>query len=54
MHVYTEDPAGRVVIIDGRRLREGETVSEGVRLTEIRRDGSVLEIRGRQLLLARP
>lgn len=54
MHVYTEDPAGRVVIIDGRRLREGETVSEGVRLTEIRRDGSVLEIGGRQLLLARP
>jgi general secretion pathway protein B len=54
MHVFTEEPAGRVVIIDGRRLREGDTVSDGVRLAAIRRDGSVLEIDGRRLLLVRP
>jgi general secretion pathway protein B len=54
MHVFTEAPDGRVVIIDGRRLREGDTVSDGVQLAEIRRDGSVLEIGGRRLLLARP
>lgn len=54
MHVYTEDPAGRVVIIDGRRLREGDAVDARLRLAEIRRDGSVLELDGRRYRLPRP
>ncbi len=54
MHVYTEDPAGRVVIIDGRRLREGDPIDERVRLAEIRRDGSLVELEGRRYRLPRP
>lgn len=54
MHVFAEDPAGRVVIIDGRRLREGDAMDSGLRLAEIRREGSVLELEGRRFLLPRP
>jgi general secretion pathway protein B len=54
MHVYTEDPAGRVVIIDGRRLREGDALDTRLRLAEIRRDGSVIELDGRRYRLPRP
>lgn len=54
MHVFAEDPAGRVVIIDGRRLREGDAMDSGLRLAEIRREGSVLELEGRRYLLPRP
>lgn len=54
MHVYAEDPAARVVIIDGRRLREGDAIDAALRLAEIRREGSVLELDGRRYLLPRP
>lgn len=54
MHVYTEDPSGRVVIIDGRRLSEGDLIDGRLRLVEIRRDGSVLELDGRRYRLPRP
>lgn len=54
MHVYTEDPTGRVVIIDGRRLREGDALDARLRLAEIRRDGSVVELDGQRYRLPRP
>lgn len=54
MHVYTEDPATRVVIIDGRRLREGEALAAGLQLEAIERDGSVLDYRGLRFRLPRP
>jgi general secretion pathway protein B len=54
MHVFAEDPAARVVIIDGRRLREGDAIDSTLRLAEIRREGSVLELEGRRYLLPRP
>ncbi len=54
MHVYTDDPAQRFVILDGKRLREGDRAAEGVALEAIRRDGLVLSVHGRRLLLARP
>ena len=54
MHVFAEDPAARVVIIDGRRLREGDAIDSTLRLAEIRREGSVLELDGRRYLLPRP
>jgi general secretion pathway protein B len=54
MHVYSDDPSGRVVIIDGRRLREGDLIDERLRLVEIQRAGSVLELDGRRYRLARP
>jgi general secretion pathway protein B len=54
MHVYSEDPSARVVIIDGRRLREGDPIDERLQLVEIQRAGSVLELDGRRYRLARP
>lgn len=54
MHVYDADPARRFVLIDGRRVSEGDVLGESLFLIEIRRDGSVLEFRGRRFLLPRP
>ena len=54
LHVFTEDPAGRFVVLDGRRLVEGTAISPRTVLTEIRRDGAVVEIDGRPVLVPRP
>jgi general secretion pathway protein B len=54
MHVYAEDPAQRFVIVDGRRLREGDSPAAGIAVESIRRDGLVLSVNGRRVLLARP
>lgn len=54
LHLFAQQPADRAVIIDGRRLREGDFVSDGLRLVEIRRDGAVLEWREERYLLPRP
>jgi general secretion pathway protein B len=54
MHVYAEMPADRFVLIDGSRYREGDSLTAGLRLLEIRRDGSVLEFDGMRFLLPRP
>lgn len=53
MHVFAEDPARRFAIVDGIRLREGDTLDAGLRLREIRRDGLRLEWQGRVLWLPR-
>ena len=54
MHVYADEPAQRFVIVDGRRHVEGDVVAEGLVVGEIRRDGVVLSLHGRALLLPRP
>jgi general secretion pathway protein B len=54
MHVFNDEPTRRFVIIDGRRLAEGEQIAADVLLTEIRRDGAVLEVRGRRISIERP
>jgi general secretion pathway protein B len=53
MHVWDSEPAKRFAIIDGHRLGEGAVVGSGV-IEEIRRDGVVLDIGGRRILLPRP
>ena len=53
MHVWDSEPAKRFAIIDGHRLGEGAVVGNGV-IEEIRRDGVVLDIGGRRILLPRP
>lgn len=53
MHVYSPDPARRVVIIDGVRLLEGGTVSGELRVTQITADGVVLQLGDQQFLLPR-
>ena len=54
MHVFADDPAQRFVILDGRRYGEGATPADGVVIQEIRRDGLVLSLGGRDVLLPRP
>ena len=54
MHVYADEPAQRFVILDGQRLHEGASPAAGVVLEQIRRDGLVLSVNGRRVLLARP
>lgn len=53
MHVYDPDPARRFVLIDGRRLREGDLLAADLRLVAIEREGLQLDWRGRPLHLPR-
>ena len=54
MHVFADDPAQRFVILDGRRQAEGAQPAPGVVIERIRRDGVVLAVNGRRVLLGRP
>ena len=53
MHVYSPDPARRVVIIDGARLLEGEIVSGESKVSQITSDGVVLQLGDQVFLLPR-
>ena len=46
MHLWNPDPARRFVILDGRRLGEGDRVGDAS-IVRIERDGVVLEWHGR-------
>lgn len=54
LHVFSENPQSRFVIFKDRRLSEGAQISARIRLIEIRRDGAVVEIDGRPVLVSRP
>lgn len=43
VHIYSDNPAARMVKINGRMLREGDPVSAGIRLDEITRGGVILQ-----------
>ena len=53
MHVYADEPSRRFAIVDGQRVAEGATLGTGV-VAEIRRDGVVIEVDGRRVLLPKP
>lgn len=53
MHVWASEPGKRFAIIDGHRVTEGSMATGSV-VEEIRRDGVVLNLRGRRYLLPRP
>jgi hypothetical protein len=46
--VYSDQPEERMVTINGKRMREGEEVSEGLKLERITPEGVVLNWRGKQ------
>jgi general secretion pathway protein B len=53
MHVYDPDPTRRFAIIDGQRVTEGAQMGNAIVLA-IRRDGVLLDVGGRRVLLPRP
>ena len=53
MHVYNTDPTRRFAVIDGQRVTEGSQLGSAIVL-EIRRDGVLLDVSGRRVLLPRP
>jgi general secretion pathway protein B len=48
---YDEVPADRFVLLDGRRLREGDEVGDGIRVESIVPGGVVLNARGRRFVV---
>jgi general secretion pathway protein B len=54
MHVYAEQPGDRFMIVDGARVGEGARIGDRIVLMQIRRDGGVLDIGGRRVLLPKP
>jgi len=49
--IYADAPAERMVFINGRRYREGETMDGGVKIEEIREDSVVLSDAGQRFTL---
>jgi len=53
LHVYSEKPGSRFVVIGSRRYKEGGQLSEGPTVERITPDGVVLAYQGRRFTLAR-
>ncbi|GIX35066.1 MAG: hypothetical protein KatS3mg126_0845 [Lysobacteraceae bacterium] len=51
VHVFNDEPARRFVVIDGRRMGEGEALAPGLTVREIRRQGVLLDVHGQPWLL---
>jgi general secretion pathway protein B len=45
LHLYNADPSSRLINVKGRTLREGQVLSPGLKLEEIRPDGAVFSFR---------
>jgi general secretion pathway protein B len=52
IHVYSDQPDKRFVLINSRRYREGERLSEGPLVEAITREGAVLRYEGQRFLLS--
>lgn len=53
LHVYSEKPGSRFVVISSRKYKEGGQLSEGPTVESITRDGVVLAYQGRRFTLDR-
>ncbi len=53
VHVYSEEPAKRFVILNSTRATEGERLTDGLVVEEIRADGVVLSFEGHRFFRAR-
>ena len=51
--VFAADPADRFVLINGQRLKEGDSAQPGLKVKEIRREGVVFSYRLYQFLVER-
>jgi general secretion pathway protein B len=53
LHVYAPDPRRRFVLVNMKRLTEGESLPEGVKVDSITTDGAILSYRGLQFMMER-
>jgi general secretion pathway protein B len=53
MHVYAPKPQDRFVFVNMRKLKEGETLPEGVRVESITNDGVIFSYQGSKFTLER-
>lgn len=53
LHVYSNRPEERIVFINGRSYRAGDTTAEGASVEEITRDGVIMSMHGNRFLLPR-
>ncbi len=53
MHVFSPKPQDRFVFVNMRKLKEGETLPEGVRVETITNDGAILSWQGSKFTLER-
>ena len=49
--IYADTPAERMVFINGRRYREGDSIDGRLRVEEIREEGVELSDQGRRFML---
>jgi len=52
-HIYSDKPASRMVIINDKTLREGETVAGGLTIEEITRDGVIFRFQTRRFRMSK-
>jgi general secretion pathway protein B len=53
LHVYSNVPEERIVFINGRRYKAGDTTAEGASVEEITQDGVIMSMGGNRFLLPR-
>jgi general secretion pathway protein B len=53
LHVYSEESAGRFVVISSRKYKEGGQLTEGPTVESITRDGVILAYQGQRFTLSR-
>ncbi len=53
LHVFSEAPAGRFVVINAQKYKEGSRLPEGPTVESITRDGVILSNQGRRFTLSR-
>jgi general secretion pathway protein B len=53
LHVYSTKPAERMIFVNSRKYREGDSLQEGPVVQTITPDGAILEFRGSRFLLSR-
>ena len=50
-HTFSEDPAQRMIIVNGQILREGATIAPSTHLSEITWEGVIIDFKGTRFLL---
>ncbi len=53
VHVYSNEPERRFILVDLRKYREGDTLSNGAEVYEITHDGAIMDWRGTRFRVTR-